>query len=76
MDRKRALGLALCAVALALVTGGLVLAFKPRALPANPRPVTITIDGSGAVRVREGAPSSAEPHGARNAADPRPAPKR
>jgi hypothetical protein len=76
VDLKRPLGLALCAVAVALIAGGLVLAFKPHAPPAKPRPVTITIDGSGAVRVREGSPSSAESHGARDAADPRPAPKR
>jgi biopolymer transport protein ExbD len=67
VDRKRALGLTLSAVALALIVWGLIVAVRvdfPPATPAPPKkakPVTISIDGNGAVHVREGAPSSLEP---------------
>jgi biopolymer transport protein ExbD len=66
VDRKRALGLTLSAVALALIVWGLIVAVRvdfPPATPAPPKkakPVTISVDGNGAVQVREGAPSSLE----------------
>lgn len=87
MDLKRALGLALCAVAFALVAWGLFFAKIPggtvaikidlppaEAPPPKPKPaakpLTIAVDGSGKVSIREGEPQD------RSAAEPAPNAKR
>lgn len=85
MSRRRTLGFLLGLAAVVVIAWGLLAAFKvqidfPLATPpspAQPRPVTISIDTGGAVSVREGAPpvepsSSATPQAPRSVERARP----